>query len=521
VVADLIFRNGTIFTADPSRPWASTVAVKGGLIVEAAAAREVIDLGGRFLCPGFIDAHVHPITGGLKLLRCNLDHCDGVKSALEAVANYARTHPNFPWIFGGGWWLEWFEGGTPAADLLDRVVPGRPLFLYNRDGHGAWVNTMAMRLAGIDASTPDPPDGRIERNPDGSPQGTLHEGAMALVERLLPAVSSAEWEQATLAGQQHLLSYGITGWQDADVRPEQHAAYLAVAGRGQLVGDVRGALWWERDGDIAQIDRLIDQRQQSVPGYRANSVKLMLDGIAENHSAAMLEPYLEVGGSGIDFIARQALLGIVTALDRHGFQCHFHAIGDRAVRHALDAVEVAKKTNGVNDLRHHISHIQLVHPEDLGRFAALGVVANAQALWACRDPQMIDLTLPFIGAERADRQYPFRSILQAGARLAMGSDWSVSTPDVMQQVEVAVRRVHPEDRSSPPLGPEERLTVGEAIAAFTSGSAYVNHVEDYAGAIVAGHRADLVVLDRNPFDGDPGASKVDMTIVNGEVVFES
>lgn len=491
----------------------------------AGADTEVVDLAGRMILPGFQDAHVHPATGGLNRLRCDLEEAATLSDAVERIAAYAAGHPDVPWVRGGGWSYAWFPGGIPPSELLDRLVPDRPCYLRGRDGHSAWANRRALAAAGIDASTPDPPDGRIERLADGSPQGTLHEGAMRLVEVVMPPTSPAELEAALLEGQRYLHSLGVTAWQDAWVEPDLHEAYRSLAGDGRLTASVRGALWWDRETGLDQIDGLLERRAEGVGGYMPGAVKLMLDGVVENFTAAMLHPYLGPDGTptnnrGIDMIDPTALTAAVTALDGAGFQCHFHAIGDRAVRLALDAVEAARARNGWNDLRHHISHLQVVHPEDLPRFRRLGVAATAQPLWACNEPAMTELTIPFLGRERARRQYPFGSLLAQGAVLAMGSDWSVTTPHVMRQVSVAVTRMVPEDERLPPFLPEERIDLTAALHAFTAGSAFVNHLDADRGAIEPGAVADLVVLDRDPFEAERlWEVEVDLTVIGGEVVF--
>ncbi len=533
--ADLVFRNGAVFRSDAARSWASSVAVRDGRVVAVGSepvvdglvgpATEVVDLDGRLLCAGFQDAHVHPIIGGLTLMRCNLAGADSRAEALAAIRRYAAAHPAEPWIRGGGWRFTWFERGTPSAALLDEAVPDRPAYLAVADGHAGWANSAALAAAGIGRDTPDPPDGRIERNPDGSPQGTLQEGAMALVERVLPADTPGDLDAALLAGQAHLLALGITAWQDAWVTPEFHGSYLRLAADGRLRAPVRGALWWARDGGLDQLDALEAQRAESNGRYTAGSVKLMLDGVCENFTARMLEPYLDgtrrpTGNAGIDFIDPAALPGIVTEVMRRGFQPHFHAIGDAAVRAALDAVAAGRAAVGWTDVRPHIAHLQVVHPDDLPRFRRLGVAANAQALWACNDPAMTDLTLPFLGEPRAGWQYPFAGLLRHGATLAMGSDWSVSTPNVMAQVHVATRRVAPDDPAAEPFLPDERITVADALAGFTAGSAFVNHLDAERGTIALDMAADLVVLAGNPFDGgDVGGIAVDLTLIDGEVVY--
>jgi predicted amidohydrolase YtcJ len=261
--------------------------------------------------------------------------------------------------------------------------------------------------------------------------------------------------------------------------------------------------------------------------FQAATVKIMQDGIAENHTAALLDPYLTGCGcasdnSGISFVEPGELRKYVTELDASGFPVHFHALGDRAVREALDAVETARTANGWRDTRHHLAHLQVVHPHDIPRFRTLGAGANLQMLWAAHEPQMDELTLPFLGAERGARQYPFGDLLRAGATLAAGSDWPVSSPDPLQAIHVAVNRIAPgAPEDTPAFLPEQRLDLGAAIAAYTAGSAYVNHLDDITGSITVGKSADLVVLDRDPFAGPPeeiAATRVLQTFVEGQRV---
>jgi predicted amidohydrolase YtcJ len=538
MAADLAITGATVRTMDHARPISDAVAVEGGRIAAVGAEdvraatgpkTEVLDLPGRLVMPGFQDAHVHPLWGGLDRLRCDLHDLGTREDYRDAVARYARTHPHEEWIEGGGWAMAVFPRGTPHRRDLDDLVPDRPVFLTNKDGHGAWVNSVALEQAGINARTADPDDGRIERDPDGRPSGTLHEGAMALVSDLIPEPSEEILRRAALEAQRYLHSLGITAWQDAIVEPAFLDVYRALDEGGQLTGRVRAALWWERDRGLEQVEELVERRG-SVSGSRleAGTVKIMLDGVVENFTASMLEPYLDGRGRptdnrGIPFVDPDSLPGVVTRLDDEGFQVHFHAIGDRAVRDALDAVEAAVAANGNTDHRHHVAHIQVVHPDDVPRFARLGAVANAQALWACHEPQMDDLTIPFLGPERTTHQYPFGSLLRAGATLAMGSDWSVSTPDPFQQMEVAVTRVDPGDRVGAPFLPEERIGVEDAMTAFTRGSAFVNHLDDRTGTIAPGMAADLVVVDRDigsPEAGPIGDARALLTMVEGGVVHE-
>ncbi|WP_367319107.1 amidohydrolase [Streptomyces sp. HUAS ZL42] len=536
--ADLLFTGGPVLT--PEGRTATAVAVAGDRILavggeevrELAGPRtEVVDLAGRLLLPGFQDAHVHPVPAGLELTQCDLTGAKSAEETLAAVRAYAAAHPEREWITGGGWSMEAFEGGTPTKELLDAIVPDRPVYLPNRDHHGAWVNSRALELAGVTRETPDPADGRIERDASGEPSGTLQEGAMRLVGRLTPTATPADLLAALLHAQQHLHSLGITAWQDALVgnflgMPDPSQTYRAAALDGSLTARVVGALWWDRGRGAEQISELVERRDELSHGrFRAGSVKLMLDGVAENGTAALLDPYLDkCGGAtanrGTAFIDAAHLPKYVTELDALGFQCHFHALGDRAVRDALDAIEAARTANGPSDTRPHLAHLQVVHPDDVPRFARLGASANIQPLWAAHEPQMDELTIPFLGAERAGWQYPFGALLRSGARVAAGSDWPVSSPDPLEGIHVAVNRVTP-GGDAPAFLPAERIGLAEALTAYTSGSAYVNHLDD-TGEVRSGALADLVVLDRDPFDGPPEAIadiEVDLTYVGGRRVY--
>ena len=559
--ADVIFAGGPIYTADSSgrrmvgattrrgRP-AEAVAVAGGTIVAVATsdeaelrelrgpATELIDLRGRALMPGFQDAHVHPAFAGVTMMGCNLIGASTLDEALGRIKAYGDAHPDVEWISGSGWRMEWFDRGTPSRQQLDQVTGTRPAFILNRDGHGGWVNSRALELIGFDADTPDPPDGRFEREPDGSLQGTVHEGAADLVGAFVPKPTFDDRLAGLMLAQRHLHERGVTGWQDAIVgeylgSQDPLPVYLEAARQGLLTARVRGALWWDRARGADQIEDILGRREASIPARRfsARTVKIMQDGVAENYTAGMLEPYLDSCGCqsterGLSHVDADELRSHVTALDALGFQVHFHAIGDRAVRECLDAVTAAQAANGSTDHRHHIAHLQVVHPDDVPRFAHLGVTANMQALWAAHEPQMDELTIPFLGPERSERQYLFGDLLRSGARLAAGSDWAVSSANPLRAIHVAVNRAlqgstGPEAEA---FLPDQRLHPAEAFAAYTAGSAFVNHLDDVCGSIDPGKFADLIVLDRDPMAGPPGeigSTSVLATYVEGEAVYRA
>jgi predicted amidohydrolase YtcJ len=540
--SEFLFRNGAVFDGTRFLPGGTCVRVRGGQITDVGpagrlGAAEPVDLDGGTLLPGFIDAHAHPVFAGHQLRRCDLHEAEREADYIDIIATYAREHPDEEWITGGGWSMTAFPGGIPTKHQLDAVVPDRPVFLPNADGHGAWVNSKALMLAGIDSATPDPPDGRIERDAAGEPLGMLQEGASWLVSRLPPPVTDEDYYLGLLTAQDYLLSLGITGWQDAIVgRGTDDAdpvpAYLRAARAGTLRATVIGALWWDRHRGLDQLPELLHNRSTGQAGrFRASSVKIMLDGVAENHTAAMLEPYLDgdgcsTGQAGLDFIDPAELPSFVTALDREGFQVHFHALGDRAVRHALDALEAARGRNGPPAARHHLAHLQVVHPDDVPRFAALGATANIQPLWATHEPQMDELTIPFLGERRAGWQYPFGSLLEAGAPLCAGSDWPVSSPDPLWGVHVAVNRSLPASAAGAgddPFLPGQRIGLEPALAAYTSGSSRVNGLESVAGAIRPGFDADLAVVDTDlsvlPV-GEICQATVRQTWVRGELAYD-
>ena len=545
--ADLVLTGGKIRSPAHPSGFAQALAVRGGLIHSVGTDEEirqvtgprtrVVELDGRLAVPAFGDAHVHAVAGGLEGLRCNLVGLRTRQESLAAVAGYCAGLGPGDWVLGGGWTMSAFPGGLPIAADLDPVTGGRPAFLPNRDHHTAWVNTAALERARVDERTPDPPDGRIERDAAGQPAGTLHDGAMRLVADLVPPAGAAELRAGLLAAQAHLHSLGITRFQDACVGtaaelgiPDVFDTYRQATADGVLTCHVVGALWWDRGRGLDQIDDLLARRERAGRGrFRATTVKLMLDGVCETFTAAMSAPYLgRHGERGRLFIDPDTLREATGRLAAEGFQLHFHAIGDLAVSTALDALE-ALPAEQRRAGRHHLAHLQFIAPQDMGRFRALDAVANFQPLWACNEPQMEELTLPFVGPERAAWQYLIGSLARGGTRIAFGSDWPISSADPLQEMHVAVNRVKSERLGRPgepecedPFLPAQAITIDEAIGAFTSGVDWVNHEEDEAGRLLPGMRADVAVLDQDLYaipSGEIGASSVVTTVASGNVVY--
>ncbi|MEO8477971.1 MAG: amidohydrolase [Actinomycetota bacterium] len=534
--ADLIISGADVFTVDAARTWADAIAIRGDRIVAVGTEDEVRDqvgaggehlhLAGRMVVPGFQDSHIHAAFGARNLLNVNLDDLYDRDAYLGRIRSFAAANPDLPWIVGGGWYNTVFGEAGPRASDLDAVVPDRPVFLFNTDVHAGWVNSKTLEIAGWTADTPDPFDGYFVRYPDGSPTGCLQEGtAYTVLRDLVPAPDVEEWTRCLRRAQEHLTAFGITGWQDAWVEPDLLSAYRALDDAGELAVRVVTSLWWDRHRGMEQIDGLLEGRERGTGGrVNAGTVKIMLDGCPETATGAMLEPYEgaygAVHGTGLVFVDDEMLREAVARLDAEGFQIHQHALGDRAIRSALDAIQTARHMNGMNDQRHHIAHLQLPDPADVPRLRELGVIANMQPYWGQPDP-MVDLfTRPRVG-ERAERLYPIGSLRASGAVMAFGSDWPVSTPNVLHELDVAVNRESIDARDRGALHPEEGIDLVAALAAFTRGTAYLNH-DDEAGMLAPGMRADLAVIDRNLFDRSLGAiadATVEMTIASGSVVF--
>ena len=547
---ELAFTNGALFDGETYHPApthvgvvAGRIALVGDGVLDAIGPEtEVVDCEGRLVLPGMNDAHVHPIEAGMEMLGCNLADGYTREDYLELVRAYVTSHPSVEWIVGAGWQQAAFPGGAPLREDLDAICADRPIILSNRDHHSAWLNSEALRRCGIDADTPDPADGRIERDADGAPTGTLHEGARMLALAHAPEPTFEDMYDGFQVGQHTLVGYGITSWQDALIgqygnhSPEFYTVYRTAEERGELIARVNGALWWERSQGTEQIAAFLARRDAVAGGrFRADTIKIMQDGVAENQTASMIEPYLVPGcecrgsdNAGISFVDPEKLPEYVTALDALGFQIHFHALGDRAVRDALDAIGTARAQNGADaGPMHLLAHIQIINPADVPRFRELNASANMQPLWASYDPQMIDLTVPFLGDERVAHQYPFGSLHRSGAHLCGGSDWPVTSADPWLGIHVAVNRqvprAHPDFNERVFLA-EEKISLDVALRAYTLGGIEANGRAHEVGRITPGFLADLVVTNQDPFARNPDeihATHAERVYVDGGLVYAS
>ena len=533
--ADLVLTGGAVYTVDGARSWAEAVAVSNGRIVfvgtaEAAKAwtgprTKSVDLSGKMLLPAFHDSHVHP-RDGAGLLECNLTGLTSAEAVIEAIRAYAQAHPDAPWIRGSGWELPIFPDGNPSKAQLDRVVPDRPALLEASDGHSAWANSKALAIAGITRTTPDPPHGRIEREASGEPSGTLREDAVHLVSSHLPRRTAKELEAGQRKAIEIANGFGLTSLQDASVSEDNLQAYAALEAAGALTARISAAITADTDKVLGDVPRLRELRAKyRGRRFHADAVKIFADGVIETRTAAVIEPYIGYGTDrGKTNLDPADFRALATVLDRDGFQIHVHAIGDRAVRDTLDALEAAQKANGVRDSRHHIAHLELIDPLDIPRFRRLGVIANFQAFWANGDEYITKLTEPELGPARSRWIYPIASVEAAGGVTAFGSDWNVSSMNPLDGIEVAITHREPSKGPGPAWLPEERITLPDAIAGYTIRGAYLDFTERETGSIEVGKAADLVVLDRNLFEIPPSRiheAKVLWTLLDGKEVYRA
>lgn len=529
--ADLVVRDARVHPLDG--PPTEAVAVRAGRIVYVGpnsgvgafvgAGTRVLSLPGRMVLPAFHDCHVHPLEGGVELGRLLLESsATSPRVWLDQLAAYAREHPEKRWIVGGGWANPVFPEGNPSRKLLDAVVSDRPVYLVTADGHSAWLNSAALAAAGITRQTSDPPGGRIEREPDGTPGGTLRESALELVSAHLPPTTPEERQEGLRRALALAHGFGITTLHEAHARDEADlAAYAALEARGQLKARIIAGLPTEPGQGAGQVHGLLALRKRYLSRrLRPTAAKIFADGVIESRTAALLKPYRD-GTSGLLNFPPEELTELVVALDRAGFQIHVHAIGDRAVRLTLDALEQARQSNGWRDARHHLAHLEIVHPEDLPRFASLEVGATIQPLWAQRDSYIRELSEPFLDAERNARLYPLAALARH-ARLAGGSDWSVSSLNPLQAIEVALTRRGPDEPAGEPWLPEQRLDLDTALRAYTVGGAHASFQENETGTLTVGKAGDLIVLERDLYLVEPseiGSVKVLRTFFEGEEVY--
>jgi predicted amidohydrolase YtcJ len=535
--ADSVFRGGRVYTADSERSWAESVAIRDGEIVFVGSDAGVSafvgddtvvhDLDGEMLMPGFHDGHAHVYYGGMSQAECDLHDGfdpDRLRSLLIECIN-SGDYGTDDWVSGGGWSLAAFPDGNAPREMLDEVLDGRPAFFGDAFGHNAWVSSRALEIAGIDADTPDPPQGVIVRDPaTGEPSGTLRDNAMYLVRVHIPAASDEERYAGLMAGLRQANSFGITAYIEPGVDKSILETYRDADRSGDLSARVVASLSpiAARSGRFGpEVFELLAARDKyRGRNLNVDSVKVYIDGVLETETSFMLQPYLD-GKNFPPFYEQDELDELFRTLDGTGLQIHTHAIGDAAIRAALDAYEYARDANGPNDNRHQIVHLQLIDDEDIPRFAELGVAADFQCMW-CYPDIYIDYAVDVVGADRVQRFYPVRRVAETGALVVGGSDWDVSSLNPLDAIETAITRRDPFENDGPVLGVNEEIDLATALDMYTRNAAYVMRLEERTGSLEVGKRADMIVLDRNLFEIPPGEineARVVMTMLDGNIVY--
>jgi len=538
--ADLILKNGFIYTVDGRRTVAAAIAIHEGAIVyvgsdlgaAAYAGKEtrVIDLDKRLVLPGFIDSHCHPAYGAAhELFDIMFTGLSSIDEYKKAIRDFAATHPGAKFIKGRGWKNTLFGKTGPDKKIIDAIVPDIPVALDDEGGHATWVNSLTLKLAGIAKDTKNPRGGVIERDPaSGEATGTLREGAAHLVAALFPDYTVEQLMQAIEAYQKMAASFGITTTHDAtvDVNGNDFNAYKNLEKENRLAMRFRASLFVDPQKGLEQVGPLIAERaKNSGPLFQANGAKIYIDGVVEGGTAYLKEPFTHLPGfRGEPRWDADKLYRTCAELDRNKFQIHVHSIGDAATAMILDAFAVAVKKNGKRDARNLVTHIQLVDPQDIPRFQELGVVAVPQPYWFMKDDYYYNLQVPYLGQKRADEEYPMAGFFKAGVVVASSSDYAVTIPcNPLRAIQIGVTRSVPGVTDPKEvLWPEERATREQMIASFTINGAYANFLENTTGSIEVGKAADLIVLDKNLFTvpvDQISQAKVILTFFAGKEVF--
>lgn len=531
--ADLVLRNTLIYTVDSANPRAQAVAIDSGRITYVgndSGARafvgrntRVLNLAGRLVLPGFHDTHVHLVTGGIELGECNLNPAVTLEDVRRIVRDCATRDTE--WVRGGGFQLPIFPGGNPARELLDSLVPDRPAFLSSSDGHSAWVNSRALAIAGVTRATRDPAKGRIERDGNGEPSGTLRESAMDLVSSKLPPRTSDEDLAGLERGLAMAARFGITTVHEASTNEARALAFARADSLGRLTVRSILSLLVGTDAPVdSEVKRLVAIRSRASRGLvQPVAAKIFMDGVIEAQTGALLAPYVDRPGyRGELNVSSAKFNSFVQKLDSAGFKVHVHAIGDRAIRAALDGFEQQRARDGGAGPRHIVAHIQLFDEAEIPRFASLGVVASFQPLWAYADTYISDLTEPRLGPERSRNLYPIARVSRSGAIMAAGSDWSVSSMNPLEAIQVAVTRRALDDSTGDAWLPSERVDLATMLRAYTLGGAVASDHDSLTGSITVGKAADLIVVSENLFAAPVhriAKARVLLTLLNGREVY--
>jgi predicted amidohydrolase YtcJ len=535
--ADTLVVNGRVYTVNLKQPWAEAVAIRDGKIVAVGTtkhiesfrgtATRVIDAHQQLVLPGITDCHVHFMDGSLSLGRVNVEDAKSVDEIQQQIKQFADAHPDAKWVLGRGWNYAQFPSGLPDKKYLDAVVPNRPALIEGFDGHTYWANSQALKLAGIDRNTADPPNGAIVRDSNGEPTGALKESASHLVEKMVPEVTPEERLSVLRNGIKEANRLGVTRAHSAGGDFEYLDLYDQLRKNGEL--SVRFYVaYFLRPAQLNEeaVNKIEAARKTYKDDWlSAGVVKTMLDGVVESHTAAMFAPYGDDPKlTGKLFWDPENYKTTVAELDKRGLQVFTHAIGDRAVSLALDAYAAAETQNKTHGARHRIEHIETIRRQDEARFGKLGVIASMQPLHAYPDDDTLKVWAKGAGKDRASRGFPWQDIYKSNGVLAFGSDWPVVTINPWYGMQNAVTR---QTEAGNPKGgwlPEQRVTVAQAIKAYTLDAAFAGHFEKTEGSIEPGKQADLIILSQDLFKVDPHKfreTKVLLTMVGGKVVFDA
>jgi predicted amidohydrolase YtcJ len=545
--ADWVFEHGGVYTVDSGRSWAEALAVDDGKIVyvgDDAGARafvgsdtRVVDLEGKMLLPAFIDSHSHPSGALIQAVAVPLNDMSTLQEYLDAVQRFAEAHPEKEAIRGSGWSNALFPVTGPKKEDLDAIVSDRPVQLTSGDAHSSWVNSKALEMAGITRDTPDPTGGIIERDPStGEPSGTLRESASGLVSRVLPSFTMEERRKGLELYQQMAAQEGVTTVRIAaiglatsvgELDSAELDAFAALEKEGKLTARFRGSLVFAPDDPMERVSAIAAERERQKGGlFEIDAAKIFVDGVVEGETAYLLEPYTHRPDyRGQLLWDPDHLKKVVTALEKEGLIVHVHSIGDAATRLTLDAFEASRKVNGPKDSRPQITHLQLVTPEDVRRFAELSIIAVPQPFWFTKGGFYEKIEVPYLGEERASHEYPMKSFFDAGVTVASASDFPVTIPfSPVEGIERGMTRASRPENPDLVLGPEERVSLENMIASFTINGAYASRLETVVGSLEVGKTADLVMLDRNLFEtpaGEVSDAKVLLTLFGGEEIYRA
>lgn len=509
-----LFRNAQCWSAE--KDIFDGILVENGIIIatgtqaHALHCDNTVDLNNSFVIPAFLDGHAHPIFGGREAAGPRINGLTSLDEILSEVESYAVANPDEPWIIGGAYEAAIIPGGAFDAHWLDSVVSDRPVVLHAVDHHTIWVNSQALNRANISAMTADPIGGTIARHSDGSPQGTLREpNAMDLILNTAPADSLASDVAAIKRACDAYLRVGVTAAIDSWVEKDMALAYLAAAKSGDLTIAMNLSLLASPSTWKAKVEEYVALREEfaALPNadlVKANSIKFLADGALSAGTAALMEPYFDQpDSSGIKIWSDDELLEAVTNFDMLKFQIHIHAIGDAAVKQALDVIEAMERINPPWDRRPVIVHAQLICEEDLPRFKKLGVIANIQPLWCYLDPMNKELILPRIGESRNNLQYRLRTMIDSGVFIAFGSDWPVTSEDPLRGLAVPVNRLSPGTENEGGWNTSEAITMDESLTFYTKNVAHQMFRENERGGLEVGMKADFIVLENNLLQVDP------------------